>query len=573
MKKKLVILSIGMLPLLAAHAQEQDTTFVRTVVVENEYNPTVMDASKINILPKVEEPAVPKTHIDYATSLRPVSAWNYQAMQPIVKEWKPDAAYRGYLRAGYGNNGNVDAQLGYLWDISKKDRLNLAVSFGGWNGDLNCWNWDERIFSDDEWASRMYNTKVGLDYSHAFKKVYFTLGGDFHSRVFNYMMPRYSIEAENSGYDGYFNKQHQTFANAYIGFASADKDMPVQFEVQAGVRYYDEKYPDCDNYEDIMDTETNLFVKGDVWKKQGEENRLGLGFNFDNYSQSTDWADEVLAVEFNPYYVMQSDAWKMHVGAHLDWVGREVHYSSGNYNKFYISPDVNVEYLFSDSYVFYAKAAGGRQISSFYELMDIAPYLVVQTVAPTYMTLDAALGLKASPADGWWFNVSGGYQIRENDVCLSIIGPSVFDMNNTVGDTKVFYATAELKYDYKDLFDFSLKGTYYNWKWDGDIPSGGNFDSQETCALSLKPELEINAGIGFKPMEGLRIDAGYDYVKRCNDDCGDPVSNLYVGADYALLKNLGVFVQMNNLLNKEYVTISTFPAQKLNFLAGVSLQF
>ena len=141
MKKKLVILSIGMLPLLAAHAQQQDTTLVRTVVVENQYNPTVMDASKINVLPKVEEPTVPKTHIDYATSLRPVSAWNYQAMQPIVKDWKADAAYRGYLRAGYGNNGNVDARLGYLWDISKQDRLNLAASFDGWNGDLNGWSW------------------------------------------------------------------------------------------------------------------------------------------------------------------------------------------------------------------------------------------------------------------------------------------------------------------------------------------------------------------------------------------------------------------------------------------------
>ena len=33
MKKKLVILSIGMLPLVATHAQQQDTTLVRTVVV------------------------------------------------------------------------------------------------------------------------------------------------------------------------------------------------------------------------------------------------------------------------------------------------------------------------------------------------------------------------------------------------------------------------------------------------------------------------------------------------------------------------------------------------------------
>ena len=129
MKKQLIILGIGMLPWIATHAQQQDTTLIRTVVVENEYNPTVMDASKINVLPKVEEPTVPKTHIDYASSIRPVSAWNYQTMQPIVKEWKSDAAYRGYLSAGYGNNGNVDLAAGYLWDISKRDRLNVSVCF------------------------------------------------------------------------------------------------------------------------------------------------------------------------------------------------------------------------------------------------------------------------------------------------------------------------------------------------------------------------------------------------------------------------------------------------------------
>ena len=76
MKKKLIIAGLGMLPWLAASAQQQDTTLVRTVVVENEYNPTVMDASKINVLPKVEEPTVPKTHIDYSATVRPVSAWN-----------------------------------------------------------------------------------------------------------------------------------------------------------------------------------------------------------------------------------------------------------------------------------------------------------------------------------------------------------------------------------------------------------------------------------------------------------------------------------------------------------------
>ena len=60
---------IGFFALSVAYAQ-QDSTLNRTVVVENEYNPNIMDASKINVLPKVEEPAVMKKGIEYATALR-----------------------------------------------------------------------------------------------------------------------------------------------------------------------------------------------------------------------------------------------------------------------------------------------------------------------------------------------------------------------------------------------------------------------------------------------------------------------------------------------------------------------
>lgn len=36
-----------------AQTQAKDTTLSRTVVVEQEYNPDIIDASKVNVLPKV----------------------------------------------------------------------------------------------------------------------------------------------------------------------------------------------------------------------------------------------------------------------------------------------------------------------------------------------------------------------------------------------------------------------------------------------------------------------------------------------------------------------------------------
>ena len=117
---------LAFLPLSVTYAQ-QDSTLNRTVVVENEYNPNIMDASKINVLPKVEEPAVVKKGIEYATALRPVSVGSYESMSPITREWVLDKAKRGYLRGGYGNYGNVDFKAGYVWDITKSESLREGV--------------------------------------------------------------------------------------------------------------------------------------------------------------------------------------------------------------------------------------------------------------------------------------------------------------------------------------------------------------------------------------------------------------------------------------------------------------
>ena len=552
MKKKIVIASMGMCAFLATYAQQQDTTLVRTVVVENQYNPTVMDASKINVLPKVEEPTVPKANIDYATSIRPVASWANQSMNPIVRDWTPDAAYRGYLRAGYGNNGNVDARLGYLWDISKKDRLNVEASLDGWNEDVTDRN-------GEDWTSRLYNTRLGMDYRHAFKKMDLMLGGAYRSQVFNYMNPQYYYGDLTRLVENPSGRQHQTMANAHLGIASTDKNMSIQFMGEVGMNLFKQKYPT-----NIAEgSENNFYLKGDVWKPINDQ-RFGLAWDFNTYSYSMGDMKGNTSLELNPYYGYENDDWRIRLGAHVDWW-------SGIDDEVNFSPDVNVEYIFSDSYVFYAKAGGGRENKSLMELTEFTPYWTLSHpyILPTYMSLDAAIGLKASPINGLWLNLTGGYQIREDDLFWKFVDGSGSYLGFEQGKSKVAYGSAELKYDYKDLFDLGLKATYYHWK--GDKMEGLDQYAEERL-LALKPEMELNAEVGFKPVQALRINAGYEYVKRA-EEIYDPISNLYVGADYALMKNLSIFAKANNLLNKEYVRADAYPAQKLNFLAGLSLQF
>lgn len=551
MKKRLMMAGICMMSLSAVHAQ-QDTTLNRTVIVENEYNPTVMDASKINVLPKVNEPKVAKKNIDYATSLRPVSSWNYQTMSPVIREWETDRPSRGYLRAGYGNNGNVDVKVGYLWDLTQQDRLNVAASLDGWNGDLQ--NEDKEL---GDWTSRLYHAKIGMDYKHSFRKVDMTLGGSFRSQVFNYM-PFASFPSLTEREEG-TTRQHQILGNGYIGFVSTDEEMPVRFAAEMGTHYFKMKYATM--YQDAGN-ETNFYLKGDVWKMVSDASRYGLGVKFDNYAYSTE-TDGAMALDLNPYYAMEKGGWRIRLGVNVDWWHGDYPWWNDDKKKLYVSPDVSLEYQFSNSYMLQAKAGGGRRTHSFYQLTTgYSPYWMTDGLLPTYATLDAELGLKGSPVNGLWFGVAGGYRVTEHDFVPGLTADDVAYFS-AVSEckSKVAHARAEVKYDYKDVWGVYLKGAYFDWE----------LEKAESCGLL--PEAELNLGIHVRVLEGLNLDLGYDYVKRADADGYDPVSNLHIGADYVLLKNLSLFGKVNNLLNKEYVRADAYPAQKLNFLAGLSLQF
>ena len=73
----------------------------RTVVVEQEYNPDIMDASKVNVLPKVEPPTVSKKAVEYDATLMPATHIPAGIMQAYTGKETQAKALPGYVRLGY----------------------------------------------------------------------------------------------------------------------------------------------------------------------------------------------------------------------------------------------------------------------------------------------------------------------------------------------------------------------------------------------------------------------------------------------------------------------------------------
>lgn len=553
----------------AQTTQPKDTTVNRTVVVEQEYNPDIMDASKVNVLPKVEEPTVSKKEVEYATTFFPATTVPAGVMRPYTgKEIQP-ATTPGYVRAGYGNYGNLDLLANYLFCLSKKDKLNVRFQMDGMDGKLTL-----PFTNDEKWNAYYYRTRANVDYTHQFDKLDLNLAGNFGLSNFNF-----KPESINS-------KQKFTSGDFHAGVHFIDETAPLRFNAETNLLMYQRQHNMInDNTNNTSITETIIRTKGDVTGAINDQQSVTIALEMNNllysgYTKNLVTGDESIknytTLLLNPFYELDSDDWKLHIGANVDL-------SFGFDKAFRVSPDVTAQYIFSDSYVLYAQAIGGKLLNDFRRLERVCPYGelpeaegtdaaqnwgYVQRPYDTYEQINGSIGFKASPYAGIWFNIYGGYQNLKNDLSYSTFtGPGIqhFEryLNFSQDNTDNFYAGGEISYDYKDILSLSAKYTYRNW------------DSTVDYLLAIKPVNEMSFNLRIHPVAALDVNLGYDYVerKKVQGVRMNAVSDLHVGAVYHLFKGVSVYAQVNNLLNKKYQYYLGYPAEGFNFVGGLSFRF
>lgn len=540
--------------LQAQTQQPKDTTMTRTVVVEQEYNPNIMDASKVNVLPKVEEPAVVKKKAEYAVTPLPATTIPMGMMNPyLISKMQPNAT-PGYIRAGYGNYGNLDVFANYLFRLSDKDKLNVRFQMDGMDGELDMP--EEKL----TWDAYYYRTRANIDYTHQFSRIDFNLAANFGLSNFN-------LAPYEPG------KQKFTEGDFHIGLKSTDESYPVQFKAETNLMMYNRQNNNTLLFNDALG-ETQIHTKGVVSGTISDEQTINIGADIRNIFYTKDFKTEDLPVyedrttlALNPYYELNNDSWRLHIGANVD-------FSFGAGKTLRVSPDVTAQYVFSDSYVLYAQATGGKMVNDLRHLERISPYLLpLGTIHDTYEQLNAAIGFKASPCTGLWLNLYGGYQDLKDDAFQmqqadeeTVDGETAYYQFQDLGFTNSHnvYAGLKISYDYKDIFAFAIGGTYRNW------------DAKEEYALLLKPAYELKFDATLRPVKGLGIHLGYNYAGREEvKDLGklSAINNLYAGAEYNVFKGVSVYARLNNLLNQEYQYYLGYPTEGFNFLGGLSFRF
>ena len=538
--RTLILITLATLPAgMAAQTQPQDTTLNRTVVVEQEYNPNIRDADKINAVPPVEPPVVKPKAVEYDNRLQPLEGdIPAEHMQPYAGQTQPSKATPGYLSVGYGNYGNLDIRANYLFSLSPKDRLNLTFHMDGMDGTLDLPG------SMIEWDAYYYRTHAAIDYRHAFRRIDMDIAGHFDLSNFNFLP-----EAAD-------RKQKFTAGDFHLGLASTTDELPLQFQAETNLMIYERQHePGLANAQEVM-ARTRAHVTGSIT----DEQTIGVKAHMDNVFYHNTAFRDYTSISLNPYFHFQNEAWRLHLGVHADL-------ALGFGQRLRVSPDVCAAYHFARSAV-YLQAKGDRHTNDFRRLERFTPY--GQTTAQpdaTYEQLNAAIGLKTGTLGGLHLHLYGGYQNLKDDLYAAFPSDSDYTLLLGTWDTDNLYAGAEISYDYRDLIAFTAQGTYRRWS--------ASEQGEDLYVLAFKPVLEADARIDVHPISPLRVHIGYRSVTRdrYNGVKADPVADLYLGGSYEFLKILSAHLRIGNLLGKDYQYYPGYPAEGFNFTAGASIRF
>ena len=542
---KNTILYLALLATCPAWGQQtkKDSTLNRTVVVENQYNPEVMDAFKVNVLPSIEEPVISKKEISYATTIQQFNNWNPQIMRPISKEITLTPAKRGYLRGAYGNRNNVDLKGAYLWNITNRDQLDVMASLYGHSGNMKVENRDEK------WDSRFFRTDASLNYIHNFKNVDFKIGGEFASQVFNYMRGINTPDINTN--------QHFYTGGARIDVTSNNEDSRFMYGIGTGLDIFQRKHA-----YNVMTTgsEDKLHTTAFFAGKIKESQRVGIKFSMDNVMYNTNNHDLTL-LKFNPYYQLSNENIRLNAGLNID-----IQTSYGS--RFRISPDVNFDFTFAESYMITAKLTGHTQLNDYHQLNTLSPYWINETdLNTTYIPFDASLSLQGAPTGGIKFNIFGGYRIIKDELFANtkIEKDDIAFTGFEQKDANAAYVGATLDLGFSDFLDFHLGGEYFAWDVEKDMQ----------WILAYKPQFTIDFSAEAKIIEHLSLGLNYNYEgrKEILGERANAVNDLSVKANYRILKNFDVFATVNNILNKTYYTTTGCPSQGFYVMGGVSFQF
>ncbi|MDY9917364.1 MAG: TonB-dependent receptor [Proteiniphilum sp.] len=564
--KKIYIVIAALMLSAGSFAQTADSLLRRQMELERDFNPTLLDADKINSLPALREPVVQKANTNY-------SSWAGRTTPPLeialprpgnIMTDIPFSTKKGFLSFSAGNYANMDGAFGYRLVENEKNNLTFSFLHNSTNGDI------KYIQNVDAKTNKAYfmDNEGRLGYRHQAEALTFNIDLSYLHSLFNYYGNRF-------GHPALYEDENQRLGvlDTKISIASHESDL-LNYRGYINFRNFSTEFGELLNSEGIKGNEVNAMVGfdkpfGDADSKLGIDGKIFTTFyngDLDNY----------YLMSASPYITFGTPNSYARLGA-------DVLFQTAAGTRARVAPNVKLQWAVTEHSSLYANVHGGFSNNTFLEMMQESRYIrPYGTVKPSYSIIDLDAGAKIGEISGFRFDIFGGFKKTEDEHFLIL---------NVDGDALGAHKEV-LRPVYGDLSHAHIGGMIQTNIWaplDVSVRLKKNFYSLDRVTLDEaeindpkaynKPGFEVDIRAAFTLTDFLKLTANYyfagdrwSYYDGANAQM-DNINDLNAGALYQINDAFSIHLRANNLLSQKYDIWYGHPAQGINASGGFTFRF
>lgn len=552
--KKSILLIIAVLFVHSLYAQKN---IGQSVKVVKPYKPTISDAFKLNILPKINDTISVTAFFDYL--LKPLQHETKLALKPIkaseISKEPLSLLNNSYIKAGVGNYKTPMAEL-YLNNLrSQKSSIGLRIKHISSYGKIK--------LGDDKKVYAGYADNNMSLYTKRFFSNYSTLSGDFD--VINNTLYSYGYDPLRTPDSLRFSVRDSIPKSTYL-IAQADMQLKSNHKNKG---YFNHDF--LLHYHYIHNSANNqghnASLKMDM-NKYFSNKVIGLNAGISYYNK-TDAIDTLnfAVVNFNPFFGFDLEKFDLVFGVN-SYFDREV-------STYHIYPRVDVQIKIVDVVAVYVGFDGMLETNNFSKITIENPYIVDNlNLKSSNRKINAFGGVRTSFRSPVSFSFQTSYSEIDDHYFFvndSIhIDPSQNRFNIVYDDVKLLNVHAEVGLRKLESLSFALKANYYQ------------YTMMKEAEAWHKPEYSASFEIEYLVKDRILLGTDIFLIGKRWAKSDDPVNNkvqldaitdINFNCEYFITKMFSGFLNLNNLLGSKYYAWNNYPVQGFNVLGGIKYSF
>lgn len=544
--KATILLGFGILSFGISYAQQDTSKKKGTVDITSAFKPVLKESAKINFnaSPAVNDTTKPKLNYDIPNQ-NLLFGYTPGSLRPLALDIDTGGywAVNSYIKAGFGSLKTPFVQTGISFGDGKTAGLNIFAKHISSSGkelyqDYRNTNVDLKGFFQTR-KNIEWDAQLGMRQDR-----YYKYGLD---PTVTSIPPKDSLEQNFQTWRGglSFHNIHNT-------------EFGLSYSPEILINVFNDGW---------KNSESNTYINLPLRKSVSQALAVELGATFDltKYKPDNKSAQDNTFYYITPAVLFKTPKVSAQVSIRPSWDNKD----------FKLFPNMLIEASTEDKrFTFNAGWTGFIRRTSYQYLAGLNPYIEAPGDLKNTWIIERFAGFKGSIGDHFTYNAKLGYNTYKNQPLFVNDNPTLNIYDNTFRviyepDMDAVHFGGEIGYTEQEKFSVlggitlnKYMNIEENEKAYGLLPfeMKGSARVQVVKDLWLKTDLFLWDGAQYKTPAGqsAQLDGSFD---------------LNAGLEFRITKNLNLWAQFNNILNREYEPWKLYKSYGFSFLGGVIFAF